>query len=82
MEVSIYTSKDYTKKGDLKKKNNLKIYLKDDFISFIKENNFKVNYGYIDNFGIIENTELKFKCFHNGIIIGVSGICKQIKEGC
>ena len=77
MEILIFKDEDLTKKGILKKVNNSKTMTKEGFISFIKSNNLTLSYGYIDLIGFISNGD-KFRAYYNGIVIGVSGLIKEI----
>ena len=76
VEVLIYTQDDLKKSGGFKKKFDNNWISKEDFFKYLKENELKISYGYIDVTGSISNGK-KFKCSHMGMFIGTSGIVKE-----
>ncbi len=75
-KITIYGQEDLKKSGGFKKKNNVLEMNKETFFKYLKSNNLNISYGYIDLTGNISNGK-KFKCSYNGLIIGVSAICKE-----
>ena len=76
MEIKIYGQEDIKKAGGFKKKNNVLQMNKETFFKYLRSNNLNISYGYMDQTGNITNGK-RFKCYSNGFIVGVSGICKE-----
>ena len=80
MMIRIFKQEDLKKDGQFKKKNNAKEMSEDRFKDYIKRNNLTVSYGYIDLIGDISDGS-RFRCYYNDLIVGVSGIVKEINGG-
>ena len=76
-QVTIYNKSDIKKSGGFKKKNNVKIMDKEEFISYVKDNDLTLSKGYIDITGFISDGS-RFRCSYKGIVVGVTGIMKEV----
>ena len=76
MKILLFKNEDLTSKGTFKKKNNSKTLSEAEFKAYIKENNVTLKRGYIDLIGFISNG-FKFRCYYNGICIGVTNLIKE-----
>ena len=79
MLIKIFRKEDYTKQGKPKQKNSIKELSKEDFIKYVKDNNLTLKSSYIDITGLVSNGE-NFKCFHNGFIVGVTELIKEVEN--
>ena len=79
MEILVYSNKDIKKDGKLKIKNTSRTMMDLQFKQYVKDNALTLSSDYIDWRGFLSNG-LMFRCSYNGIVIGVSGIIKEIKE--
>lgn len=75
-QITIFSNEDIKKSGGFKKKNNVLIMEKVEFLKYLKENNLNITSDYIDSTGKITNGK-RFKCDYNKLIIGTSGIVKE-----
>ena len=76
--IQVYTREDLKKSGGFKKKNNVKEFSQEEFFDYLRDNDLDIKSDYIDATGTITDGS-KFRAFmDNGLIIGTSGIVKEL----
>jgi len=79
MKIQVFGKDDVKKSGGFKKKNNVKNLTEQEFKDYVRSNNLVLSKGYIDDKGFLSNG-LRFRCFYNNLIVGVSKIVEELNS--